>query len=57
MKSRLGVELEAVASCTVDIGLVRNATGYNNRMELEITKRFGAGAHDSVVAEAQKGTE
>jgi hypothetical protein len=53
MKSRLGVETESVAGCVVNDGLIRNVAGYNARMEVEIDRRFGAGAHDKIVAEAQ----
>jgi hypothetical protein len=53
MKSRLGVEIKWVAGCVVDDRLTRNVAGYNARMEKEIAKRFGAGAHDKIVAEAQ----
>ena len=53
MKSRLGVETVSVAGCVVDDGLIRNVAGYNARMENEVARRFGVGAHDKIVAEAQ----
>jgi hypothetical protein len=53
MKSRLGVETVSVAGCVVDDGLIRNVAGYNARMDEEIARRFGAGAHDEIVAQAQ----
>jgi hypothetical protein len=56
MKSRLGVEIKPVAACVVTSTLTRNVGGYNRRMEEEITRRFGAAAHDQIVAQAQNGT-
>ncbi len=53
MKSRLGVEIKPVAGCVVDESLRGNVTGYNRRMNAEIARRFGAGAQDKIVAEAQ----
>jgi len=54
MKERLRVELEPVPGCDVDDHLRRSAEGYNRRMEQEISKRFGSGAHDAILTEARK---
>jgi hypothetical protein len=54
MKTRLGVELQGVAGCVVDEGLRRSVNGYNARMETEIAKRFGTGAHEAIVEEARR---
>ncbi len=53
MQSRLGVEIRPVAGCVVTESLVRNVQGYNKRMNEEIASRFGPGAQDKVVADAQ----
>jgi hypothetical protein len=54
MKTRLGVELQGVAGCDVDEGLRRSVNGYNARMETEIAKRLGTGAHEAIVDEARR---
>jgi hypothetical protein len=55
MKSRLGVEIKPVAGCVVTENLRTNVAGYNRRMNEEIARRFGAGAHDQIVGLAQTG--
>jgi len=55
MQSRLGVEIKPVAGCVVTTSLVRNVQGYNKRMTEEIIRRFGPGAQDKIITEAQTG--
>ena len=54
MERRMGVRIQPVAGCLVDSKLRRYVAGYNGVMEQEIAKRFGPGARDAIVAEAQK---
>jgi hypothetical protein len=57
MRQRLGVSMQAVAGCDDNADLRQQVQAYNDRMEREISTRFGPSAHQSIIAEAQKHSE
>lgn len=57
LQQRLGVKLEVVAGCAVDVAIAIKVEGYNQRMRAAIEWRFGpqalADVWDAVDDEAQ----
>jgi hypothetical protein len=53
MKERLGVEVEIAGDCVVTEELRSNIKCYNERMNREIERRFGAGVVEALFQEAR----
>lgn len=52
LAERIGVEIDLVAGCLVTPELLAETTAYNETVEAEIARRFGAGTLKSIEKEA-----
>ena len=54
LHQRYGVEARSVAGCLVTRDIVGHAVGYNEVMDAEIKRRFGADVFERTAAEAKR---
>jgi hypothetical protein len=54
LRQRYGVESRSVAGCVVTSEIVGHAVGYNEVMDAEIKRRFGADVFERTAAEAER---
>ena len=57
LEQRYHIQIKRVAGCCVNDQIIDHARGYNEVMEAEIQRRFGAGVLEKVEAEAEANRE